>query len=34
MSTVAIITRRHWLWFSALGFGVIGLVLLASAYLI
>ena len=33
MSTVAIITRRHWLWFSALAFGAVGLVLLASAYL-
>ncbi len=32
MSTVAIITRRHWLWFSALAFGAVGLVLLASAY--
>lgn len=32
MSTVAIITRRHWLWFTALGFGAVGLVLLASAY--
>ncbi len=34
MSTVAIITRRHWLWFSALAFGAVGLVLLASAYLV
>jgi len=33
MSTVAIITRRHWLWLSALGFGAVGLVLLATAYL-
>jgi len=33
MSTVAIITRRHWLWLSALGFGAVGLVLLAVAYL-
>jgi hypothetical protein len=32
MSTVAIITRRHWLWFSALAFGAVGLVLLAMAY--
>jgi hypothetical protein len=32
MSTVAIITRRHWLWFTAIGFGAVGLVLLASAY--
>lgn len=33
MSTVAIITRRHWLWFTALGFGGVGIVLLATAYL-
>ncbi|HEY7979490.1 MAG TPA: DUF4337 family protein [Rhizomicrobium sp.] len=33
MSTVAIITRRHWLWFTATGFGAVGLVLLGSAYL-
>jgi hypothetical protein len=33
MSTVAIITRRHWLWFTATGFGALGLVLLAAAYL-
>ncbi|MGZ5924242.1 MAG: DUF4337 family protein [Rhizomicrobium sp.] len=33
MSTVAIITRRHWLWFTAMGFGAVGLVLLAPAYL-
>jgi hypothetical protein len=32
MSTVAIITRRHWLWFTALGFGAVGLVLLAVPY--
>jgi len=32
MSTVAIITRKHWLWFTALGFGIVGLVLLAAAY--
>jgi hypothetical protein len=32
MSTVAIITRRHWLWFTALGFGVFGLGLLGTAY--
>lgn len=34
MSTVAIITRRHWLWFTALGFGAVGLVLLAAGYLV
>ena len=33
MSTVAIITRRRWLWSAALGFGVVGLGLLGSAYL-
>ena len=33
MSTVAIITKRHWLWFAAMTFGAVGLVLLASAYL-
>ncbi len=33
MSTVAIITRRHWLWFTATGFGALGLVLLAAAYI-
>jgi len=33
MSTVAIITRRHWLWFTALGFGTVGVALLAAAYL-
>jgi hypothetical protein len=32
MSTVAIITKKHWLWFTATGFGVLGLVLLAAAY--
>jgi hypothetical protein len=32
MSTVAIITKRHWLWFAAMGFGAVGLVLLAAAY--
>ena len=32
MSTVAIITRRHWLWFTAVGFGAVGLILLSSAY--
>src|ERR1700710_2642656 len=30
MSTVAIITKRNWLWFAALGFGGVGLVLLAA----
>jgi hypothetical protein len=34
MSTVAIITRRHWLWFTALGFGAVGVALLAAAYLV
>ena len=33
MSTVAIITRRHWLWFAATAFGACGLVLLGAAYL-
>jgi hypothetical protein len=33
MSTVAIITKRGWLWFAAIGFGGIGLALLAAAYL-
>jgi hypothetical protein len=33
MSTVAIITRRHWLWYAATGFGAVGLVLLALAYI-
>jgi hypothetical protein len=33
MSTVAIITRRHWLWYTATGFGAVGLVLLAAAYM-
>jgi hypothetical protein len=32
MSTVAIITKKHWLWFTAVGFGVVGLVLLVAAY--
>jgi hypothetical protein len=32
MSTVAIITRRHWLWFAATGFGGLGLILLGTAY--
>ncbi|HEV2560986.1 MAG TPA: DUF4337 family protein [Rhizomicrobium sp.] len=34
MSTVAIITRRHWLWFAATGFGALGLILLGTAYLV
>jgi hypothetical protein len=34
MSTVAIITRRHWLWLTALGFGVVGLGLLGAAYVV
>jgi hypothetical protein len=33
MSTVAIITRRVWLWYAATAFGVGGLGLLATAYL-
>jgi hypothetical protein len=33
MSTVAIITRRSWLWYAATLFGVVGLVLLGSSYL-
>ncbi len=33
MSTVAIITRRQWLWFAATAFGVGGLVLLGTTYL-
>jgi hypothetical protein len=33
MSTVAIITRRQWLWFAATAFGLGGLGLLAAAYL-
>ena len=33
MSTVAIITKRHWLWWAAMGFGALGLVLLSAAYL-
>jgi hypothetical protein len=32
MSTVAIITRRHWLWYAATAFGVAGIVLLGTAY--
>ena len=34
MSTVAIITRRHWLWFTALGFGTVGIALFAAAYVV
>ena len=33
MSTVAIITRRHWLWYAATAFGAGGLVLLGITYL-
>jgi hypothetical protein len=33
MSTVAIITRRHWLWYAATTFGIAGLGLLAISYL-
>ena len=32
MSTVAIITRRQWLWYAATAFGVCGLALLATSY--
>lgn len=32
MSTVTIITKRRLLWLGALGFGVVGIVLLALAY--
>jgi hypothetical protein len=32
MSTVAIITKRRWLWAAAMGFGAVGLVLLGAAY--
>jgi len=32
MSTVAIITKRRWLWLAANGFGVVGLVLLGATY--
>jgi hypothetical protein len=32
MSTVAIITRRSWLWYAATAFGVGGLALLGAAY--
>jgi hypothetical protein len=34
MSTVAIITRRNWLWVGALAFGVVGTALLATTYLV
>ena len=34
MSTVAIITRRHWLYYAATGFGLVGLVLLVAAYVL
>jgi hypothetical protein len=33
LSTVAIITRRHAFWFSAMGLGAVGLALFATAYL-
>ena len=33
MSTVAIITKKHWLWFTATGFGVFGIILLGAAYI-
>ena len=32
MSTVAIITKRRWLWLAANGFGIVGLVLLGATY--
>jgi len=32
MSTVAIITKRHWLWMAAMAFGAVGLVLLGAGY--
>ncbi|HJW40619.1 MAG TPA: DUF4337 family protein [Rhizomicrobium sp.] len=34
MSTVAIITRRRWLWLAASAFGALGLGLLGSAFLV
>ena len=34
MSTVAIITRRQWLWYASTAFGLGGLVLLGTAYLL
>ncbi|HEX4159404.1 MAG TPA: DUF4337 family protein [Rhizomicrobium sp.] len=34
MSTVAIITKRQWLWYAATAFGVGGLGLLATSYLL
>ncbi|MEI9996183.1 MAG: DUF4337 family protein [Rhizomicrobium sp.] len=33
LSTMAIITHRNWLWYTALGFGAVGLGLLGVAYL-
>ncbi|HTK79725.1 MAG TPA: DUF4337 family protein [Rhizomicrobium sp.] len=33
MCTVAIITRRRWLWYTSGGFAVVGLALLATTYL-
>src|SRR5205814_326009 len=32
MSTVAIITKRRWLWLAANGFGIVGLALLGTTY--
>jgi hypothetical protein len=32
MSTVAIITRRSWLWYAATAFGACGILLLGAAY--
>jgi hypothetical protein len=34
LSTVAIITRKRWLWGAATGFGVCGIVLLGVTYLL
>jgi hypothetical protein len=34
MSTVAIITRRHWLWQAAVGFAVAGVALFVTGYIV
>jgi cation transport ATPase len=34
MSTVAIITRRHWLWQTAVGFACAGVLLFAAGYIV
>jgi hypothetical protein len=34
MSTVAIITRKQWLWYAAAAFGALGLCLLGTAYIL